>query len=197
MLIFWKKRLAILANPKTGSTAIESALGSLAHVAIGRPAEMKHMSASHFDTHLAPFLEKAAGGRFTTVALMREPTDWLGSWYRYRLRDDIPKPERSAAGLTFDEAAQDYVSPKPSAKMAVGSQAKFLGWSEGKTAVDRIFCYENMAKFLEFMEDRLDCEIILPQLNVSPKSALTLQPETRRRLQEKLAPDYELYQRIS
>lgn len=32
MLVFWHQKLTMLATPKTGTTAIEAALESLAHV---------------------------------------------------------------------------------------------------------------------------------------------------------------------
>lgn len=194
MLIFWKERLAVLATPKTGSTSIETALESLAHVAIRRPPELKHISARRFQRFFAPMLEAASGGeRFTTVALMREPVDWLGSWYRYRQRDDIPDAVRSTRGMSFDEAAQAYLSTPPDPRMAVGAQSRFLGYEDGKAQVDRVFRYEEIEHFVDFLEDRLGCEIILPRLNVSPAGSLDLSNDTRQNLLTRLAPDYELY----
>lgn len=198
MLIFWKERLVVLATPKTGSTSIETALESLAHVAIRRPPELKHMSARRFQRFFAPMLEAAAGGdRFTTVALMREPIDWLGSWYRYRQRDDIPDAGRSTRGLTFDEAAQAYLSAPQDPRMAVGAQSRFLGYEEGKAQVDRIFRYEEIDHFVDFLEDRLGCEIILPRLNVSPEGVLDLSAGTLAQLRDRLVPDYELYNQLA
>ena len=196
MLIFWKERLVFLSTPKTGSTSIETALESLAHVAIRRPAELKHLPAARYRQYFAPMLEAAAGGRFTAVALMREPIDWLGSWYRYRQRDGIADRSESTRGLSFDEAAQAYLEPRPAANMAVGSQARFLDAQAGAPGVDRLFRYEAIDRFVEFLEDRLDCEILLPQLNVSPKGDLALSPGTRERLRSKLAADYALYDRL-
>ncbi len=37
MLVFWDQRLVVLATPKTGSSAIQTALESLAVLAIQRP----------------------------------------------------------------------------------------------------------------------------------------------------------------
>lgn len=197
MLIFWKERLVFLSTPKTGSTSIETALESLAHVAMRRPPEMKHMSADDFQTHFSPFLQKAAKERFTTVALMRDPISWLGSWWRYRQRDDIRDMPRSTLGLSFEDAALSYLSDRPDASMNVGSQAKFLGYKDGQHSVDHLFRYEDIGQFLHFLEERLGCEIILPHLNVSPRAALTLSPATEARLRKKLAPDYALYDALS
>lgn len=196
MLIFWKERLVFLSTPKTGSTSIETALESLAHVAIRRPPELKHVSGPRYQRHLAPLLEMAGGERFTTVALMRDPVDWLGSWWRYRQRDDIRDLPRSTSGLSFEDAARDYLSGHPGASMNVGSQARFLGVKEGVAAVDKVFRYEDIGTFVHFLEDRLGGEIILPRLNVSPKGDMHLSPSTDARLRDRFAPDYAFYRSL-
>lgn len=192
MLVFWEQRLAILATPKTGSTAIEASLESLAALSIQRPPVLKHTNVARFHRFVGPYLAAAAGGPFTVVALMREPRDWLGSWYRYRSRDDIPDEAKSTQGLSFDEFVQAWCSTPRPAFADVGSQARFLQGTEGRGA-DRVFRYENIDAFVAFLEDRLDFQIILPQLNVSPKASLELSPETLARLQTVAAEDFALY----
>lgn len=193
MLIFWKERLVFLANTKTGSTSIESALEQLAHVAIRRPPVLKHMRAAAYLRHFKPFLEKTSGGPFTTVALVREPVDWLGSWFRYRQRAELGVPENSTAHLDFEHFAAAYLSERPPAFAAVGSQARLLGNGSGEPLVDRLFRYENLDGFVHFLEDRLDCEITLPRMNVSPKAPMELQGATRDRLRAHFAPDYAIW----
>lgn len=195
MLVFWDQRLVFLATPKTASTAIEVALESLATLAIQRPAELKHTPAHRYRRFLAPFLERQARAPFTVVALMREPVDWLGSWYRYRQRDDIADPARSTQGLSFEEFVTAYLSDPRPAFADVGSQARFLS-SGGGLGVDRLFRYEALDAFLEFLEDRLGCEIVLPQINVSPQGDLALSPATRARLEREAAEDFRLYRSL-
>jgi len=193
MLIFWKRRLVFLANTKTGSTSIEMALESLADVAIQRPPALKHTTAARFVGLLAPFLGASAEGqRFETVALIREPLDWLGSWYRYRLREHLP--------IGGDESFAAFVAgylDQPQAEFAsIGSQSAFLTDAQGAVAVDHLFRYEDIAQLLEFLEDRLDCAITLPHLNVSPQAPVDLPAELGRRLTERLAADYALYDAV-
>ena len=75
---------------------------------------------------------------------------------------------------------------------AVGSQARFLAPQNGKRP-DRIFRYEKIEDFLNFLEERLDFEIQLPRLNVSPAANLTLSAETEALLKTAAAADFELY----
>jgi hypothetical protein len=195
MLVFWDQRLVVLATPKTGSTAIQAALESLAALSIQRPPVLKHTTVHRFHRFVGPYLEAASGHSFTVAALMREPRDWLGSWYRFRQRDDLPDGANSTREMSFDQFALDYCRDPQPAHAAVGSQARFLRPRQGE-GVDHLFRYEDIASFVTFLEDRLDCEITLPALNVSPKAALDLSAGTAALLDEKMAEDRALYASI-
>lgn len=196
MLVFWHQRLAMLATPKTGTTAIETALESLAHVSIQRPPQLKHTSVRKYHRFIGPYLESAAGGPFTVVAMMREPRDWLGSWYRYRQREDLGNERKSTAGISFDQFVREYCSDAPPDYAAVGSQAQFLA-PRNDRGLDQLFRYEAIGTFIDFLEDRLGCEIILPRLNVSPTAAMDLEPATEKMLRRAMAPDFALYDTLS
>lgn len=195
MLVFWEQKLVILATPKTGSTAIQAALESMATMAIQRPPVLKHTSVARFHRFMGPYLEAASGSPFTVVALMREPRDWLGSWFRYRQRDDIPDQARSTAGMTFDTFVRDWCADPQPAHAAVGTQSRFLAPKADK-GLDHLFRYEEIDHFVAFLEDRLDCEILLPRLNVSPHAALDLAPATEAMLRKAAARDFALYETL-
>lgn len=200
MLIFWRQRLVLLATPKTGTTSLEASLESMADVAVLRPPALKHTTASSYRRHLAPYLEERAGGAFRTVAMMREPGDWLGSWYRSRLREadeidhlderDLPAPLRS-----FPEFVEAHLLAAPPPAADVGSQASFLR-DGGRLGVDRLFRYEDFEAFTEFLESELGCELLLPRLNASPARDLSLPPDLAERLRQAQAEDLSLYATI-
>jgi len=192
MLVFWDQRLAFLATPKTGSTAIAAALESLAAVSVQRPPLLKHTKVHSYRRFVGPYLEAASKDSFTLVALMREPRDWLGSWYRFRQRDGT-QPANSTRGISFDDFVQAWCSDPRPAFADVGSQAQFLRPRQG-AGVDRLFRYEKIDTFVAFLEDRLDCEIILPRLNVSPEGATDLSAATEGLLHTTAAEDFALYQ---
>lgn len=194
MLIFWKQRLVILSTPKTGSTALEAALAPLA-LSIARPPELKHTPGYRFQRLVRPWLQNSAGGaRFEAVALMREPLDWLGSWYRFRARPELDGTPRSTAGMEFSAFTRAYrADPRPDFA-DVGGQARFLSGMDGTAlGVDRVFRYEAMAGFVAFLEERLETRIALPRLNVSPPGPLDLPPGERTEIRAHLAPEYALY----
>jgi Sulfotransferase family len=191
MLVFWEQRLAFLATPKTGSTAIAAALESLASVSIQRPPLLKHTTVHRYRRFIGPYLEAASKDTFTLVALMREPTDWLGSWYRFRQREET-EPAKSTRDMSFDDFVRAWCQdPRPDFA-DVGSQGKFLRPRQG-VGVDRLFRYEAIGTFVQFLEDRLGCEILLPRLNVSPEGATELSPDTAALLRATAVEDFALY----
>lgn len=195
MLVFWEQRLAFLATPKTGSTAIAAALESLAAVSIQRPPLLKHTTVHRYRRFIGPFLEAASKDSFTVVALMREPRDWLGSWYRFRQREET-EAGKSTRGMSFDDFVRAWCQDQRPDFADVGSQGKFLRPRQG-AGVDRLFRYEAIGSFVHFLEERLGCEIILPRLNVSPPGALELSAETETLLREVAAEDFALYRTLT
>lgn len=195
MMVFWQQKLVILATPKTGSTAIEAALEPLAALTISRPPVLKHTPAYRFRRFLAPYLRNSAGDDFTVVALMREPMSWLGSWYRFRQRDDVAEEAVSTRGMDFADFAEGYMQTPRADFADVGSQARFLTNKDG-LAVDRLFRYEDLDAFVRYLEDILDFEIILPQLNVSPEAPLELPADVEQRLRDHMRDDFALYRSI-
>ncbi|WP_054303640.1 hypothetical protein [Gemmobacter sp. LW-1] len=196
MLVFWHQRLTMLATPKTGTTAIEAALESLAHLAIQRPPQLKHANLRKYHRFIGPWLESTAGRPFDVIATIREPLDWLGSWYRYRQREDIGDAAKSTAGISFDQFVRDYCSDAPPAYAAVGAQSQFLAPKNDK-GLTRLFRYERIEDLIQFLEDRLNCEILLPRLNVSPVMELGLDPATEKLLRKVAAREFELYDTVA
>ncbi|WP_372801390.1 hypothetical protein [Paracoccus seriniphilus] len=191
MLIFWKHRLVFLATPKTGSTAIEVALESLASGSLQRPAPLKHSDFHAYHHFIGPWLKRQSGVEFDTVALMREPVEWLRSWYRFKLRDDLEDPQEGITGISFDDFVGQYVAGSGAAARGIGSQADFLTCAQGR--VDRIFRYEQIDEFVHFLEERMDCRIELPRVNVPPAVKTDLPPSREQELRAMLSKDLALY----
>lgn len=191
MLIFWRERLVLLATPKTATTALESVLAPQAAIVVMRPPQLKHTNAQRYQRFVAPYLGDKDGTEFPTTALMREPRDWLGSWYRYRQRPD-EVAGKSTRHLGFDDFVRGYCQDDQPEFARVGSQANFLA-PKGSRPVDRIFRYEAMPSFLAFLQGRLSIQIDLPRLNVSPAAGLDLAPQTERLLAQVCARDFEIY----
>lgn len=194
MQIFFKQNIAMLAVPKTGTTALESALRSKADIQF--KGRRKHMSAAAYDTYCAPFLKKAYGLTPERVAVMRDPLDHLRSWYKYRTRDALLGNKKSSAGMTFEAFVQDALRDPRLPHVNVGTQHKFLTQKNGTLPLHHIFAYEDMPLLLNFLSERFGREITLPKANASPQIEATISPETEARFKTLRTEDYALYERL-
>ena len=197
MLVFWKQGLVFLSVPKTGTTAWEAALAPHAAMAVMDPPELKHAPVYRFNRFFRPMLEKfGAGQAFETLAVMREPISWLGSWYRFRRRPFMQGKPNATFDVSFDDFVSANLQGDPPGFANVGSQSKFLEPRPNGTAVDHLFRYEDQAGLLAFLEERLAMRIELPRVNVSPRMDLTLSPEVERRLRRKAGAEFALWEEI-
>ena len=197
MLVFWKQGLVFLSVPKTGTTAWEEALAPHASIAVLDPPELKHAPLYRYNRFFRPMFEKACKtDSVQTLAVMREPISWLGSWYRFRRRPFMQGKPNATFDVSFDDFVTAYMQKDPPGFANVGSQARFLEPRPNGTAVDHLFRYEDQAGLRHFLEDRLEMRITLPRSNVSPEMELDLSPEVARRLRRRCVEEFALWDSI-
>lgn len=194
MLVFWKENLVFLAVPKTGTTAIEGALAPRASMVLRDPPILKHSPVYRYNRFLKPYFVQAGGQTPEIFAVVRNPVDWLSSWYRYRHRDDLVGHENSSRDVSFDDFVSEYCKGKPAPYANVGSQAKFLLNGEGILGVEHLFRYEAQDKLITFLEARLEMTINLKRLNVSPDLPLTLSPKVEEKLRKKCSAEFDVWE---
>lgn len=195
MLIFLQPRIVLLSVPKTGTTALEQALAPRAEIAFRARPEIKHLNLRQYLHRIRPLLAPLGEPDFETVAVIREPLDWLRSWYRFRARDELIGHPNSTARISFARFVDDYLRPGDRPAYArLGRQSEFLAGPDGKIAVDHIFRYEAMPALTDFLSRRLGTTISLRRSNVSPAAATDLPPEAEARLRAALALDQAIWQ---
>lgn len=196
MLLFWKAKLVVLAVPKTGTTALEEALLPHADAAILNPPEKKHVTARRWRGQLAPFFENKGARPLETMAVIREPVDWLKSWHRYRARPEIAGSPASTAGMDFDTFVEGWLSDPEPEFARVGRQSRFVSDASGHVIVDHLFRYEALDEAVGFLERRLNRNLELPRRNVSPPADVSLSPELEERLHLEAAADFVLWESL-
>lgn len=194
MLVFGEEKLVYLAVPKTGSTALQGALGRRASMTITTPSNIKHTNAAKYLKLIKPFFDRSNLKNLELLAVIREPTDWLGSWYRYRTRDSLAGSPNSTRDITFDTFVEDYCAQDRPVYARLGSQARFVSDKNGKVLVQHLYRYEAQGALLSFLEERLNTTIKLPQRNVSPTMELTLSPRVEELLRETHATEFALWE---
>jgi len=196
MLVFSKERLVFLSVPKTGTTAWVEALAPRASLVVRAPPELKHAPVFRYNRFFRPMLERFVGEGLTVLAVMREPVDWLGSWYRYRRRPALRGQPASTDGIDFDTFVRAYARGSQPEYARVGSQAKFLEPQRNGTAVTHLFRYDDQPGLRAFLEDRLDTTLATGRHNPSPAAPLALSAQVAALVRRKHAADFALYDGI-
>lgn len=196
MLVFWEKKLVLLATPKTGTTALEGALSPLASVILRDPPILKHVPHFRFRNKVMPLLKTAGGDVFETIAVVREPISWFGSWYRYRCRDALIGQPNSARGVSFNDFLREVLSDTPAPYADLGRQANFVRGKDTPVGVTHLFRYEAMDVLVKFFEERLELEspLKLRTLNVSPELDLDIDPEVEEQLRDQCAEEFAIWE---
>ena len=130
------------------------------------------------------------------AAVIREPVDWLGSWYRYRQRPGMEGHRNSTHDISFDDFVLAYMKGQRPGFANVGSQFKFLERQPNGTGVTHLFRYEDQAGLQTFLQDRLGVTFELGQENVSPARDLNLSADVEKRFRRKFAEEFALYDGI-
>ncbi|MEM1431208.1 MAG: gamma-glutamyl kinase [Pseudomonadota bacterium] len=195
MMIFWRTGLAILAVPKTGSETLQDALWPHADIGIRSPPTLRHMNRSTFGRHWAAGLPETAQGQLETLAVVREPVDWLASWYRYRTRGDVAGTSVSTRGVSFAQFVEAWLRDRPPDYARVGRQSRFCAGPDGRPAVDHVFAYERPATLHSFLKARLGIAVAPARRNVSPRADTPLPDALRQRLYNEAGAEFALHAR--
>jgi len=197
MLIGLEKKFVFVANTKTASTSIETALAPLAEITLGGNPARKHVSLHDAITgHPEIFTQPGQWPRFFfKFGVMREPLDWIGSWFRYRKSNRVESP--LPPDMSFDEfwERQDW-----NFRRADGSpylQRHMFCGPQGKVLTDVIIPYQRLPEMFSDLCASLGVATSLPRENVSRlRAAETLPPALEARLRDFYAEDYALFDRL-
>ena len=193
MLVFYRERLVLLSVPKTGTTALESALRERADMVISSPPELKHMPLFRYNRFMRPMFEKVLDAQMETIAVVREPVDWLGSWYRYRRRPEMAGHRNGTHDVDFDGFLEAYMQDKKPPFANVGSQAKFVEPRPNGTRLAHLFRFDRLDRLTALLEERLQCRVETRRENASPQMALTVSPEVEARLRRVCRAEFDVY----
>jgi hypothetical protein len=195
MLIAPKKGFVFLATPKTASTSIERAFQPYAQAFLkGNP--FKHTTYAGFQRFLQPYLAAQGFPRdsYEVICVLREPIDWLSSWWRYRTRDELRGHRNYAGHVSFEQFARAYMEgSKQFAR--VGRQYNFVRPRPGERELDRIFRYDRLDLLVEYLCEKVGKKVEVGFSNVSPERPFALSEECERELREFFEPEYRIYER--
>jgi hypothetical protein len=190
MMAFADRGFVFLSMPKAGSTVLQRHFARHAMILVRQPPGMKHMSASTYESVMAPWLERYGHPRssYETTCLVRHPIDRAVSWWKYRAR---PGARNSSAEMGFAEFAEGLIS----GEIPLGNAANFVTDAEGTVIVDRLYRFEHLDAATTWMSQMLGIEPpVLEPTNVSPDRPGEVDAATRARLEEHFAADLAVYE---
>lgn len=199
MLISVRRRIAYLAMPKTGTTAVEAALAPHCDIHLLGPG-VKHAQYGKFRRFILPMLRDGFQvERVETVCVLREPVDWLHSWWRYRRRESLDGKPQSTEGVSFDAFVEAWLAPgEPPEFARVGRPSRFVAAPKGAPPLDHLFRYDRLDRLAAFLSERFRSEFEFPRLNVSPDDGgAALSPAVRARLERERPEEFELFHGIA
>lgn len=194
MMIFLEKGLIFFATPKTGSTAFHEVLGPKADISFSKSPKVKHITPKRFDRMIAPYALPLMNAPIISIAVIREPVEWLGSWYRYRQRSESINSPTSTKDISFDTFVEHYLSDDKPSYAKVGRQAQFITGGSEAPLVTQLWRYDAIADLTIFLNVHLGINFTLDTINVSPKLNLTLSDTNLTALKSYFTKDYNLYE---
>lgn len=175
MLISVKYNFVLLSTPKSASNSIEALLQPYSDISLIGPPFFRHTNFSRYSKYIKPYLKETADADdLQTMCLIREPLSWLNSHYRFRSRWQIRNPNHrnfrhSTHGMQFSDYVEAYMLKDPPPYADVGCQFDFVKNDLNEIGVEKIFLYENMAEFIQYMSRKVGKSLKIGYKNSSPK----------------------------
>lgn len=173
--------ISYVAVPKTATIAIENAFAPFA-------------SGYSPHVHQAVDVVKAAGGN-ACLGVIRNPRDWIKSYYLYLKHSPYFHSADSAWGIASKSFEQfvgrfcdgQWLWPEP-----LRFQSNYLCANGVHT--DYLYRYENISDAIDHLSAACGQRPRVERHNVSPKSDVTMSDEMASRFEQYSAVDFELYE---
>jgi hypothetical protein len=199
MLIGVEKRFIFVANTKSASTTIQHALMEHAEIHRGGSPERKHIPlAEIYGTYDFLFGQPGhAPDSYFAFGVMREPIDWILSWFRYRkgLKNPGALPEDMAFARFWERS--DWNITRPDGRRHLQRQ-KFCD-SGDRVLADVIIPYHDLEAGFARICNALGLPDRLPRKNVSRIREIgePIPPALEAEMRAFYAPDYELFESLT
>lgn len=203
MLIRFSKpsRFIFIANTKTASSAIHesSFLKDSADIRINNSQFGKHLSLQQIVNRYDFIFDTVSPDEFLKFMVIREPLDWIMSWYNYRQIPALRNHKYTSFGKSFEQFVKEFLTTTPALPQTKKAEIN------GKLNIDFLIPYskklesnlEPLAKYLGF--EGLS-KASFEQVNVSPKSDSTEQwrgTSIEQDIRDFYKADYDAIQNIS
>lgn len=199
MLISKRHKFLFVANTKAASTSIEAILAPHAEIPGPPGPKGKHLPLARIRQDFRHVFD-APGQSFDSFfrfGVMRDPMDWILSWFRYRKGNAVEAP--LPAEMTFEDFWQTCDWNIRDDKGAPYSQGRIFLDAAGTPLADVIIPYHLLDAMLPPVLAALGISAPVPRLNVSeiPRDKARIPAHLRDEVYAHYAADYALYDRLA
>jgi hypothetical protein len=196
MLASVEKGFVLLSNPKTGTTALESAFERFADIRIGGSPKWKNITYDEMTEIFGDYFQRRG---CTIYAVVRHPVDALVSWYRYRSRPQLARTrnkwhDKYTGDISFSQFVEEWAASS-TVRGRVPVSVKWCLTKEGEPAPISFYRYEDLPTLFEVLSRHVGREIAAERLNVSPERPLDIDREAVAAL-PKMRKFIEIYESI-
>lgn len=202
MLISTEKHFVFIANTKAASTSVEHVLMDHADIHYNDTPARKHIAlhqaytlySALFDAPVPP--SGRARDRYFTFGVMREPLDWIASWFRYRKGNPVAAPLPDE--MTFEAFwRQGDWNIRTAEGWKYLQRHLFCAPAGGPVLADVIIPYPQLEAMFAEICTGLGITAQLPRQNVSHWQAQNVIPaHLHEELRDFYAPDYQLWHQL-
>lgn len=195
MLISVKKRFVFVANTKAASTSIEAALARQAEISRPGGPQEKHtpLAFVRWEYRFLFTAPETPFDGFFKFGVMREPMDWIESWFRYRKGNKVASPlPASMSFAEFWDQGDWNIRRRDGAPYA---QSDMFVDQHGQLLADLVLPYHRLNEVLPRVFQALGIAAEVSHLNVSALKSVddSLTPALRDRMRAHYAADYALF----
>lgn len=190
MLISERHKFVYLANPKTGTSSIEKAFAKYADYAATGGPKTKHITYRMFSRKFRFFT------KLEIVVCVRDPIETLNSWYRYRQRKGMNKPQNRVPDISFEEYLREWNKDTPPSFAKVNGGVGFVLDKDGKLPDITYFRYGHSPTLHSYLSEKVGEAVAEEQRNVSPDKGPAILPKREDLNLSKLNAMYEIFDSI-
>jgi hypothetical protein len=172
MLMSIKNRFIFVCNPKCASTSIEAGLREFCEIERGGSPSRKHISMESVISEYSFVFNNSENplDSFFRFGIMRDPVQWILSWFRYRKGNKVANP------LPDYMEFEDFWKINDWTKYILGTDKKKLqsDWfrdRHGTLLVDYIMPFEELSHHYSLIAEKLGLPAKLAHANKSAISA--------------------------
>lgn len=200
MLIRYSTRpFVFVANVKAASTSIErSALATAADIRITRTELGKHAPVREIEDRFSFLFDEMPRDEFFWFGVIRDPVEWVLSWYNFRSRPALAQPSHPNHGLFAGNlTVEQFWQQQQHDPGLVPQSERFRSGGTGP-GVDFLIDMADLSGGTAAVADLLGVRLVrVPKRNTSTDRRGEVAPALRKELMRHYADDYALLENLA